>query len=329
MTIRDRTLEFNAIVDSQQARGGFSSYGSSEKAGLLSPSSGNSSSPVPKNKTEFTRAASAISRDINSTVGKLQKLMQLAKRKTIFDDRPVEINELIYIIKQDIAKVNKHIASLQTYMQQQKMGGNNSGSFFGGNKQVEEHSAHVIIGLQTRLASTSNSFKDILEIRTQNMKDQKSRRDQYAFSGQPGSSTQQSDSPLYNPLPSVEDSGEKTRNSTGDVVLDFGGDSNSGQLMFATSTNMEVIESRAQAIESIESTIAELGQIYQHFTQIIVAQREMVQRIDDNIVDVEMNVQGAHNQLLKYYQNISSNRWLMIKVMAVIMVFFMLYVVLT
>lgn len=37
----------------------------------------------------------------------------MAKRKTLFDDRPVEISELTYVIKQDLASLNNHIASLQ------------------------------------------------------------------------------------------------------------------------------------------------------------------------------------------------------------------------
>ncbi|KAJ3040026.1 cis-Golgi t-SNARE syntaxin, partial [Rhizophlyctis rosea] len=76
---------------------------------------------------------------------------------------------------------------------------------------------------------------------------------------------------------------------------------------------MDLIESRSQAIESIEATIAELGQIYQHVAQMVASQREQVQRIDENILDVETNVIGAHSELMKYYQNISSNRWLMMK----------------
>lgn len=38
----------------------------------------------------------------------------MAKRKTLFDDRPVEISELTYVIKQDLAALNQNIASLQT-----------------------------------------------------------------------------------------------------------------------------------------------------------------------------------------------------------------------
>ena len=36
------------------------------------------------------------------------------RRRTIFDDKPVEIQELTYIIKQDIAHLNKQIGQLQT-----------------------------------------------------------------------------------------------------------------------------------------------------------------------------------------------------------------------
>lgn len=37
----------------------------------------------------------------------------MAKRKTLFDDRPVEISELTYVIKQDLASLNQQIAGLQ------------------------------------------------------------------------------------------------------------------------------------------------------------------------------------------------------------------------
>lgn len=89
----------------------------------------------------------------------------------------------------------------------------------------------------------------------------------------------------------------------------------------------DYLDSRSTAIDSIESTIAELGQIYQNFTQILAGQRETVQRIDDNIADVEMNVTGAQNYLMKYYKSISSNRWLIIKVLGVVLFFFFIFVV--
>jgi len=87
------------------------------------------------------------------------------------------------------------------------------------------------------------------------------------------------------------------------------------------------LDQRSSAIDSIESTIAELGQIYQNFTHILAGQRETVQRIDDNIMDVEMNVTGAQDYLMKYYKSISSNRWLILKILAVVLIFFFIFVV--
>src|SRR3954451_7711396 len=82
---------------------------------------------------------------------------QVAKRKTLFDDKPVEISELTFIIKQDIAKLNKQIAELQDHIRSSKAP----------SKQASEHSNNVVVLLQSKLANTSMSFKDILEIRTQ------------------------------------------------------------------------------------------------------------------------------------------------------------------
>ena len=141
--------------------------------------------------SEFGRMAGGIAKDINSTTLKLQKLAQrrspsfhlhfplhlvnvvfeailtpvpliVAKRKTLFDDRPIEISELTYIIRQDIASLNTQIASLQSYVRAQKPSGAG-----GGKGQVEEHNSNVVMLLQSRLANMGMGFKDVLELRTQ------------------------------------------------------------------------------------------------------------------------------------------------------------------
>lgn len=87
----------------------------------------------------------------------------VAKRKTLFDDRPVEISELTYIIKHDIAAINKQLSDLQAFNKQQKLGG---GKGKGGEK-ADEHRGNVVTLLQTKLANATTSFQDILEVRTQ------------------------------------------------------------------------------------------------------------------------------------------------------------------
>jgi len=88
----------------------------------------------------------------------------VAKRKTLFDDRPIEISELTYIIRQDIASLNTQIASLQSYVRSQKEGGKASKV---GGAVVDEHNTNVVMLLQSRLANMGMGFKDVLELRTQ------------------------------------------------------------------------------------------------------------------------------------------------------------------
>jgi syntaxin 5 len=87
----------------------------------------------------------------------------VAKNKSSFEDKPVEIQELTFIVKQDIARLNSQIAALQTYQKNNRTDSANQRN----NKQFEEHSTNVVVSLQSKLATTSNSFKDILETRTQ------------------------------------------------------------------------------------------------------------------------------------------------------------------
>ena len=55
-------------------------------------------------------------------------------------------------------------------------------------------------------------------------------------------------------------------------------------------------------------------------------QSEMIQRIDAETEDVVTNVSGAQRELLKYWGRVSSNRWLVVKMFGVLMIFFLLWV---
>jgi syntaxin 5 len=50
-------------------------------------------------------------------------------------------------------------------------------------------------------------------------------------------------------------------------------------------------------------------------------------RIDENMDESLTNVEGAQNQLLKYLDNISSNRWLILKIFMVLITFLLIFVV--
>ncbi|KAG0291783.1 cis-Golgi t-SNARE syntaxin [Linnemannia gamsii] len=90
----------------------------------------------------------------------------------------------------------------------------------------------------------------------------------------------------------------------------------------------QYVQNRSTAIEAVESTLQELGGIFQQLAQMVAEQRDTVQRIEANTEDIELNINEAQNQLLRYYRNISSDRWLMIKVfLTVIFVFLVMSLV--
>jgi len=339
MPVQDRTHEFRACVESIRNRSSFPQRGAEAKQRLLP------NGKSPESKSEFSQIASSIAKDISSTTLKLGKLAQLAKRKTLFDDRPVEISELTYIIKQDIANINKQIASLQAYVKQRNV--QNSKSPEG--KQLDEHNHNVVMLLQSKLADTSMTFKDVLEIRTQNMKESKDRTEQFMHSTSAAASQAPSNSLLFgntqrqqDPMgdgtalsPRLDVKGKGRAQANGDILaLDLGAaEEGQGSATGDAFMQMQLVEqqdnyiqSRSTAIESIESTIAELGQIFTQLAQMVAEQRETVQRIDADTVDIASNVGGAQRELLKYYASISSNRWLMLKVFGVLIVFFLIFI---
>ncbi|KAJ1982754.1 Integral membrane protein SED5 [Dimargaris xerosporica] len=308
-SIKDRTVEFRSAVDLARRHGS-----PHTPAHRVVPQDSGRYHP----RTEFTKLAANIGRDIEGTARKLERLATLAKRKTLFDDRPEEITALTTGVKQEIAVINQKIAALQRYSVDPTHRAPT-------NAQSKEHSANVIVFLQSKLASTSMDFKNILEVRSENIKASNTRKEQFMDTTARPSSHSTDQPPLYltqrrTPRPAVEDTDDFVSLSVPDAAP--GG----SQEMLLVDQQDQYIDSRATAIQSIESTIAELGGIFQQLAHMVSEQRDMVQRIDSNVEDMEMNITGAQNELLRYYSFVSSNRWLMLKIFAIIIIFVTIFI---
>lgn len=317
MTSRDRTAEFKSAAKLMQ--------------GTIAQQQQRLRRPGERGAQEwgrFMHAARQIGKDIANTFAKLEKLTLLARRKTIFDDRPEEIQELTYIIKQDIGSLNKAIAQLQEVARSRNQHGG---------KHMQSHSNSVVVSLQSKLASMSNDFKSILEVRTENLKHQKSRREQFSGQG-PGVSTALPPSAIGGGSVLLADEYAASQQqqhggAQGDFLainMDEGPrhrQLQQQQQMVLLDEQDAYIQNRADTMASIESTIVELGSIFQQLAHMVKEQEEMVQRIDANVEDTSVNVEAAHSEILRYFQSVTSNRWLMIKVFAVLIVFFIIFVI--
>ncbi|KAF5233139.1 hypothetical protein FANTH_12669 [Fusarium anthophilum] len=314
-SIQDRTSEFKSVL-AQAQRKQSSSKVSSQRRSLLTDAqkdAANGHAGGPPRRSEFARKAAEIGRGISATMGKLEKLAQLAKRRTLFDDRPVEINELTFVIKQDLSSLNQQIGALQTLSKQQHPKADQEG----------EHNKNVVYLLQGKLTDVSVNFKDVLEARTKNIQASRSRTENFisSVSQHTQPSIQQSASPLYgtptrnSPAPGAQDT--LSLNPVGDQQL---------LMMEEAQPSNTYIQQRGEAIEAIEKTIGELGSIFGQLATMVSEQSEMIQRIDANTEDVVDNVEGAQRELLKYWNRVSSNRMLIAKMFGTLMIFFLIWV---
>jgi len=169
--IQDRTAEFRAVLAQAQKKQASGKYGAQHQS-LLTESQRRAANGSPNGdikagkrgaRSEFARNAAQIGRGITGTMEKLERLAQrmcslgdtvcacglrfrantrfwdtVARRKTLFDDRPVEIAELTYVIKQDLASLNSQISALQSLSKSQQSQSRN-----GGAEQEGEHNKNV------------------------------------------------------------------------------------------------------------------------------------------------------------------------------------------
>ena len=142
----------------------------------------------------------------------------------------------------------------------------------------------------------SSNFKQILEVRTENLKSQKSRAEQFSVGGVT-TSLPQSVTQGYH-AGSVLAMDDDMSAGGGDAVIDMGG-AMGGQMMTVTQDNDSYYASRADAMHTIESTIVELGGIFTQLAHMVKEQQEMVERIDSNVEDTALNVEMGHNEILK------------------------------
>lgn len=314
-TIQNRTYEFQQCV---------ASY---DKINRVQP---REQRPNQNRKSKFSQQASIIAKDIAHTTELLLKLALLAKRKPLFDDRPVEIGELTYVIKQDIFKIEQSIKNLQKYAKGETSIQTDS--------QITQYSKNVLNLLNSKMKNVSGEFKNVLELRQKNELLNKSRTENFlsaATNRRQNSGTTVSDGPNSGTNNSLTNLGENpyllTAGLPEDETPQEGGEllsipDQTRQLLLMEEQSNEYLQQRNLAVETIEATINEVGNLFQQLATMVTEQGETIQRIDENVEDIDMNILGAQRELLKYYAHVSNNRWLFLKIFGVLLVFFFLWV---
>ncbi|KAF3787949.1 Syntaxin [Nymphaea thermarum] len=323
---RDRTSEFLSLSESlarTESRPGPSTVDPLR-------SKPDSSSSASARRSEFNKKASRVGLGIHETSQKIARLTKLAKSSSMFNDPTLEIQELTALIKSDIDALSLAVSELQALQNFEVSDRDLS-------KDSIVHSTTICDDLKSRLMGTTKQFKDVLTARTENLKAHESRRQIFSANTSQENRVTQHSSIVAEPPP--------WSSSLGPSTLSSGGVSNGSQLRrrlgsdVAPSHSMEVqmlqqtvprqdnyMQSREVALQNVESTISELGSIFTQLATMVAQQGELAIRIDDNMEETLSNVEGARSALLRHLNRVSSNRWLMIKIFAVLIFFMLLFV---
>ncbi|KAG8375523.1 hypothetical protein BUALT_Bualt10G0108600 [Buddleja alternifolia] len=327
-SIRDRTHEFLGIAE--RVKKSYSSQNGPSSSGSKREEPPRSAVAM---QSEFNRRASKIGFGIHQTSQKLSKLAKLAKRTSVFDDPTMEIQELTAVIKQDITALNSAVVDLQFLSNSRNDSGNVS-------SDTTSHSTTVVDDLKNRLMSATKEFKEVLTMRTENLKVHENRRQLFSSSASKNPSN-----PFVRQRPLAAKS--PAGNSASSPLPWGNGAQSSSQLFPKNQVDGEsqpllqqqqnqqqqqmvplqdsYMQSRAEALQNVESTIHELSSIFNQLATLVSQQGEVAIRIDENMDDTLSNVEGAQGALLKYLNSISSNRWLMIKIFFVLIFFLMIF----
>ncbi|KAG6600935.1 Syntaxin-31 [Cucurbita argyrosperma subsp. argyrosperma] len=328
---RDRTSEFRSLSETLKKIGGATA---AVNLAQNEPSVSTPSRTPAILRSEFSKKASRIGLGIQETSQKIVRLAQLAKRSSMFDDPIREIQEMTALIKNDITSLNVAITDLQTIQNMEIAEGNYS-------EDRVVHSTAVCDDLKSRLMGATKRLQDVLTTRTENIKANESRRQIF-------SANATRESPFQNQAKTVTQPPPWSSNTSGGAqssLLSSNGAQAGGQLrrrlaventpsqQMELSMLQQVVprqenysQSRAVALHNVESTISELSGIFTHLATMVAHQGELAIRIDDNMDESLANVEGARSALLRHLNQISSNRWLLIKLFAILIIFLMLFI---
>jgi len=299
-------------------------YSSSSSSSSYSSSSSSNGNGKISRQSQFTEAASKISKNITFVTEQLEKLTLLAKQRSLFEDQSLEINKLTSIIRSDITDIKTDLEYLESFS------ANNKGT----GRQNEQNSIAIVKDLKNKFVNTSRSFVDVLQIRSQSLKDQNSRRKHFENSNSNSIRTRK-----VNPLESLlkneyvgtkknnmDDNDNENENERNDNHNNESDPLLQQEQQLAPQED-QYLASRHAAVQQIEEIIAEISQMFLKLTTILAKQEEDLKQISDDTQDTYIHTQSAYEQLTKYFESVSSEKILILKVFAVLILFLIFFVI--
>lgn len=171
--------------------------------------------------------------------------------------------------------------------------------------QSQLHATTILQGLNCKLTYAANRFQKILKARTKNIKRQQKRASQYGTSTTTYAASA-SNGPIMAPSYRPIDGAQQQQMSVA---------------LTEDRSSTDIIVERTAEIKEIETEIVKLNSMFIQLAETVKLHGELTERIDANVSVAEHNAEQTQFQLSRYFNRISSNRGLILKMFFVLVVF--------
>lgn len=83
---------------------------------------------------------------------------------------------------------------------------------------------------------------------------------------------------------------------------------------------------RLESMKNINGLLKDISGIFTKMSTIVHMHEGMIERIDSEVEGTETNIKQGKKEIKKMYQDVSSNRKLILKVFAILIIFSIIYV---
>lgn len=289
-----------AVRNEQKQNGGVGAAATTRKSNVQQQS---------QEVRQFNDAASRFSLDLSGlaeTVANLTRLTQGhggVSGNDAFDQNSQEIARITQLVKTRLGGLHDDLNDLADLKEAASSSSN----------AMSKHNSAVLAALRSKLVGTGNNFRDVMQRRTQIMKDAAIRRAKLMADRSPAFAASASGDNNNN---------NDDHNENGRLL---GGDHATSTALMQQNRNTNYLRDRQQAVHEIELAVREVGEIVQDFTRLVYEQDETIIRIDNYVEDALENVNAGSGELMRYLASLNSQRGMILKILGVLFCFLLFF----
>jgi len=264
---------------------------------------------APRRREEANTPFSTGSRYVTSELDELHKQVKFfikdAQKRTLFEEHAGNLAAGSDAIKRNMDNLSKALQRLSGIVE------------LNTSMQQKNHCRIVLDTLKKRFTNVGKTFQECLQDRTRDLSERgKKQNDIFGVSKVPFSKT---------PIAAAVQ-GIRRRGPAGNVPSSSPMSFNpafveqSPQISRQTQYDRSSFDQkrRAMEVQNIESVVSEVSQMFNKMAHMVNEQREVVDHIDGNMDESLVHVTAAQSELVKYYSNLTGERKLILKLLAVI-----------